>query len=277
MRSFEVLCAALFTLDATGSGLAVAVVIGRAHAADAAAGCLRRRDVGGGDRKRILLVGQIMAGTGSATIAVLAAFGVAQPWHVGVAALLAGIVWSTEMSTRRRMVGECVEGAMVPRALAFDTVTNSITRLVGPIAGWCRVSGRWGSPVPTRYPLWSMLVAIILVRWTGIPAGRTQDRAVACASRPRRSVHVRPWPRDHRWRARGHHRDEPAGVLLLCAGRADRATGVHGIADADRHARRRRGVRCAARRVVAHRRRTAPERTHADGRRIAVVPGLRDR
>ena len=26
MRSFEVLCAALFTLDATGSGLAVAVV-----------------------------------------------------------------------------------------------------------------------------------------------------------------------------------------------------------------------------------------------------------
>jgi predicted MFS family arabinose efflux permease len=71
----------------------------------------------------------------SATIAVLAAFGVVQIWHIGLAALLAGTVWSTEMSTRRRMVGECVEGAQVPRALALDTVTNSITRLIGPIAG----------------------------------------------------------------------------------------------------------------------------------------------
>jgi predicted MFS family arabinose efflux permease len=32
------------------------------------------------------------------------------------------------------MVGECVEGPLVPRALALDTVTNSITRLIGPMA-----------------------------------------------------------------------------------------------------------------------------------------------
>ena len=112
------------------------------------------------DRKRVLLIGQIVAGAGSATIAVLAAFGVAQPWHVGVAALVAGIVWSTEMSTRRRMVGECVEGALVPRALALDTVTNSITRLIGPIAAGADLPGDWGSPAPTRYPPASMLVAV---------------------------------------------------------------------------------------------------------------------
>jgi MFS family permease len=80
------------------------------------------------------LGGQIASGLGSATIVVLAAAGVAQPWHLALAALLAGTVWSTEMSTRRRMVGECVEGAMVSRALAFDTMTNSITRLIGPVA-----------------------------------------------------------------------------------------------------------------------------------------------
>ena len=38
------------------------------------------------------------------------------------------------MSTRRRMVGECVDGALVSRALALDTVSNSITRLIGPMA-----------------------------------------------------------------------------------------------------------------------------------------------
>ena len=40
------------------------------------------------------------------------------PWHVAVAATVAGVVWSTEMATRRRMVGESVEGPLVSRALA---------------------------------------------------------------------------------------------------------------------------------------------------------------
>src|SRR6185312_12235342 len=63
----------------------------------------------------------------------LAITGLARPWHVGLAALVAGVVWSTEMSTRRRMVGESVPPELVPRALALDTTTNSLTRMVGPI------------------------------------------------------------------------------------------------------------------------------------------------
>jgi MFS family permease len=37
------------------------------------------------------------------------------------------------MSTRRRMVGESVSPNLVPRALALDTMTNSITRMLGPV------------------------------------------------------------------------------------------------------------------------------------------------
>jgi MFS family permease len=66
-------------------------------------------------------------------VAVLGALGLAEPWHVACAALVAGTVWSTEMATRRRMVGECVPGAMVSRALALDTTSNSFTRLIGPV------------------------------------------------------------------------------------------------------------------------------------------------
>ncbi len=134
MRWFEVLVAALFTLDATGSGLAVAVVSAARTLPMLLLGAFAGVMSEAMDRKRIVLFGQIISGLGSATIAVLAAFGIARPWHVGLAALLAGTVWSTEMSTRRRMVGECVEGSLVPRALALDTVTNSITRLIGPMA-----------------------------------------------------------------------------------------------------------------------------------------------
>jgi MFS family permease len=134
MRSFEVLAAALFTLDVTGSGLAVAVVSAARTLPMLLLGAFAGVMSEAVNRKSIVLIGQVISGLGSATIAVLAAFGVARPWHVAVAALLAGIVWSTEMSTRRRMVGECVEGALVPRALALDTVSNSITRLIGPMA-----------------------------------------------------------------------------------------------------------------------------------------------
>ena len=134
MRWFEVLSAALFTLDETGSGLAVAVVSAARTLPMLLLGAFAGVLSEAVDRKRILLIGQIIAGLSSASVAVLAAFGVARPWHVAVAALLAGTVWSTEMSTRRRMVGECVEGPLVPRALALDTVTNSITRLIGPMA-----------------------------------------------------------------------------------------------------------------------------------------------
>ena len=134
MRWFEVLTAALFTLDVTGSGLAVAVVSAARTLPMLLLGAFAGVMSEAVDRKRVLLIGQIISGLASATIAILAVFGVAQPWHLGAAALVSGTVWSTEMSTRRRMVGECVEGALVPRALALDTVTNSITRLIGPMA-----------------------------------------------------------------------------------------------------------------------------------------------
>ena len=134
MRWFEVLVAALFTLDVTGSGFAVAVVSAARTLPMLLLGAFAGVMSEAANRKHILFAGQLLSGAGSATVATLAAFGMARPWHLGLAALLAGTVWSTEMSTRRRMVGECVQGRLVSRALAFDTVTNSVTRLLGPMA-----------------------------------------------------------------------------------------------------------------------------------------------
>jgi MFS family permease len=85
------------------------------------------------NRKQVLLYGQVLTSLASASVALLAWAGVVRPWHVAAAALVAGVVWSTEMATRRRMVGECVTGRMVSRALALDAMTNSFTRLLGPV------------------------------------------------------------------------------------------------------------------------------------------------
>ena len=92
----------------TGSGLAVAVVSAARTMPMLLLGAFAGVMSEAVDRKRVLLIGQFITSGASATVAMLAMFGAAQPWHVGIAALLAGIVWSTEMSTRRRMVGESV-------------------------------------------------------------------------------------------------------------------------------------------------------------------------
>ncbi len=133
MRWFEVLSAALFTLDVTGSGLDVAIVSAARTMPMFLLGALAGVVTEALDRKRVLMIGQVLTCLASASIAALAWAGVVRPWHVAVAAGVAGVVWSTEMATRRRMVGECVAPPLVSRALALDTMSNSFTRLLGPL------------------------------------------------------------------------------------------------------------------------------------------------
>jgi MFS family permease len=133
MRWFEVLAAALFTLDVTGSGLAVAVVTAARTMPMLLLGAFSGVVTEAVNRKHVLFIGQVTTCLASGSIAVLAGLGLARPWHVAAAAMVAGVVWSTEMATRRRMVGECVQGPLVSRALALDTMTNSLTRLIGPM------------------------------------------------------------------------------------------------------------------------------------------------
>lgn len=134
MRWFEVLAAALFTLDVTGSGFDVAVVSAARTLPMFLLGAFSGVVSEAMNRKHVLLGGQIVTCAASVTVAALGWCGVARPWHIAVAALVAGVVWSTEMATRRRMVGECVEPGLISRALALDTMSNSFTRLLGPIA-----------------------------------------------------------------------------------------------------------------------------------------------
>jgi MFS family permease len=146
MRWFEILSAALFTLDVTGSGLAVAIVSASRTMPMLLLGAISGVASEAVNRKHVLFAGQALNALTSAFVAGLAIAGVLLPWHVGAAAFVAGVVWSTEMATRRRMVGESVVAPLVSRALALDTVSNSFTRLIGPMAAgavyqWFGIAG----------------------------------------------------------------------------------------------------------------------------------------
>lgn len=133
MRQFEVLAVALFTLQVTHSDFAVAAITAARSMPMLLLGALAGCVAEAWSRRAILIGAQFTSGMASAAIALLALAGIARPWQVAIAAIVSGIVWSTEMATRRRMIGESVPPELTARALALDSVTGSLARMAGPL------------------------------------------------------------------------------------------------------------------------------------------------
>ena len=134
-RWVEMLAAALFTYQVTGSDLAVALVSAARPLPMLLFGALAGAVSDAVDRKRILVAGLAVSIVAAGSILVLALLGLARPWHVAIAAFASGCVWATEMSTRRRMAGEAAGPALMPRAVAMDSLTAGLTRMLGPVIG----------------------------------------------------------------------------------------------------------------------------------------------
>jgi predicted MFS family arabinose efflux permease len=67
---------------------------------------------------------------------------------VAVGNLVSGTMWATEMSTRRRMVGEVAGTHRIVPAIALDSTTSAATRMIGPLLGglafqWLHMSGTY--------------------------------------------------------------------------------------------------------------------------------------
>jgi len=135
MRWLETLAAALFTLDATGSALAVALVTAARSAPMLLLGAVTGVIADSWDRRRLLLAALYLAAASATVLALCAVAGVLAPWMVALGAFLGGLTTAAEMSTRRRMVAEIAGPGRITPAIALDTVTNSVTRMLGPLAG----------------------------------------------------------------------------------------------------------------------------------------------
>ena len=135
MLWLEVLAAALFTLQVTNSGFDVALVSAARSLPLLATGAFIGVISDAANRKYIVLGGLLLSATSAGAVGVLASCGVLQPWHIGVAALVSGLVYATEMPARRRMIAECAGPSLAVRAVAVDSMTNYATRVLGPVLG----------------------------------------------------------------------------------------------------------------------------------------------
>jgi MFS family permease len=135
MRWVEILTAGIFTFEVTGSALAVALVSMMRAVPMLLAGALTGAIADCLDRRRLLLAGIAASVLSSGAVALLAATGELGTWHLALAGLVAGLAWTGENATRRRMVGEVAGPRDLVPAIALDTVTNSVTRMAGPLSG----------------------------------------------------------------------------------------------------------------------------------------------
>ena len=135
LRWVEVLAAGLFTFGETRSGLAVALVLVARSLPLLCFGAMAGVLADSLDRKRMLFWGLVLSAAAAAAVCGLAAGGWVRPWHVAVAAFVSGTVWATELSVRRRMIGEIGGPGLVSKVIALDSLTNSLARIAGPLAG----------------------------------------------------------------------------------------------------------------------------------------------
>ena len=135
MRWLELLVTGIFTYEATQSAVLVALVIVARSLPMLLIGTIAGVVGEALNRKRLLVAQLSVLAASSAALCVLALSGQIRVWHVALGGLVAGIVWAMELAVRRRMIGEVVAFDQIGPAVAFDSLTNSIARVLGPLAG----------------------------------------------------------------------------------------------------------------------------------------------
>ena len=135
MRWLELLVAGVFTYDVTHSTFLVALVTVARSLPMLLTGAIAGVIGEALNRKRILVTQLLVMTITSAALCALALLGEIRIWHIIIAGAVNGLVWASEMAVRRRMIGEVVSPDRVTAAVAFDSMTNSIARVVGPLAG----------------------------------------------------------------------------------------------------------------------------------------------
>ncbi|MEM7404157.1 MAG: MFS transporter [Pseudomonadota bacterium] len=176
MRWLEILAVGVYTLEATGSALAVALmyfartvptlVLGPV------AGVLAERI----SRNSLYIGALLVMFTVSSVLSVLAASQLLELWHVALGAVLSGSVWSFEHTVRRTIARDVVPPDTIGNAISLDTGSQNATRMMGPLVGGVimTVVGLTGA-----FVIGAVLYALALFLMLGVPQVAQQPASAA--------------------------------------------------------------------------------------------------
>lgn len=93
------------------------------------------------DRRKVLLVTQSTQGLLALGLGVLTVAGAVQLWHVYVFAFLLGCVTAFDAPARQTFVSELVSDAMLSNAVALNSTSFNVGRMVGPAIAGLLIAG----------------------------------------------------------------------------------------------------------------------------------------
>ncbi len=173
-RWLEMLVAGIYAYDTTGSPFLVALLVILRMAPLVVFGSV----VGTlADRlsPRLFLCFTMLGGMlVSSVVFVLFITGEGAYWVVALATFASGLVWTTDMPLRRRLLGDVAGMARIAPAMSLDSATNNGTRMIGPFIGG--ILYQWVGP-GGAFALSASLYALCLMLMLHVPAavGRAGD------------------------------------------------------------------------------------------------------
>ncbi|MFN8533153.1 MAG: MFS transporter [Dehalococcoidia bacterium] len=123
------------------------------------------------DRKRLLMVCQVVTWGTITTLALLTTLKIVEVWHVFLTAFVAGVSQSFNMPTRQSVVNDVVEKHDLANAIALNSLSFNVSKVIGP-----SVAGIIVAALSIAAVFWSesviMLIAIGTTVLLTLPARR---------------------------------------------------------------------------------------------------------
>ena len=166
-RWLEMLVVGVFAVETTGSPVLVALLVILRMLPLAVFGSIVGTVADRLAPRLLFHLSFLLAALVSLAVLALALSGLAAYWHIALGTFLSGLVWTTDMSVRRRLIGDVAGTERIAAGMSLDSATSNAMRLVGPLFGgllyhWLGLAGAFG--------LAAALYALCLILTPGVPA-----------------------------------------------------------------------------------------------------------
>lgn len=130
-RWVEMLATGIFVIDLTGSATAVALVAFARMLPLGLLGGVAGTLAGRFQRRALLMAGTSIAAAVVLVLAGLAAAHAIAVWQIAIGSFVIGTLWACDFPIRRTLVADIAGDARVGKAMALESTTVHVTRLVG--------------------------------------------------------------------------------------------------------------------------------------------------
>jgi MFS family permease len=134
-RWLEMLVVGVYTYDTTGSPFLVALLVILRMLPLAVLGSVVGTFADRAAPRKFLIITMTTAMIISFSVFLVFLVGNDNYWVVAFSSFVSGVVWTTDMPLRRRMLGDVAGIERIVPAMSLDSATNNATRMMGPLFG----------------------------------------------------------------------------------------------------------------------------------------------